>query len=140
MNGALISGKTSKQTCVALSTAEAEYVALASAAQEAVWLNQFLADIHCSHKLPIVINEDNQAAISIAKNRKEHSKTKHIAIKYHFARDKIADNETALQCCPTESMLADIFTKALTGEKFIKLREMIGVVTYSKRIHGVEEC
>ena len=95
MNGALISWKTSKQTCVALSTAEAEYVALASAAQEAVWLNKFLADIHSSHKLPIVINEYNQAAISIAKNPKEHSKTKHIAIKYHLVRDKIANNEIA---------------------------------------------
>ena len=44
---------------------------------------------NCSHKLSIVINEDNQAAISIAKNPKEHSKTKHISIKYHFVRDKM---------------------------------------------------
>ena len=63
-------------------------MALASAAQEAVWLNQILSDIQCSHKLPIVINEE-QAAISIAKDPKEHSKTNHIAIKYHFVRDKL---------------------------------------------------
>ena len=66
MNGGLISWRSNKQSCVALSTAEAEYIALAGAAQEAIWLRQLLNDVHCNDGLPIVINEDNQAAISIA--------------------------------------------------------------------------
>ena len=69
VNGGLISWRSSKQSCVALSTAEAEYVALAGATQEAIWLRQLLNDVHCNDGLPIVINEDNQAAISIAKDQ-----------------------------------------------------------------------
>ena len=108
VNGGLISWRSSKQSCVALSTAEAEYVALAGAAQEAIWLRQLLNDVHCNDGLPIIINEDNQAAISIAKDPKDHPKTKHIAIKYHFIRDRIVNNEIAVKYCPTDMMLADI--------------------------------
>ena len=60
-------------------------MALAGAAQEAIWLRQLLNNVHCNDGLPIVINEDNQAAISIAKDPKDHPKTKHIAIKYHLS-------------------------------------------------------
>ena len=59
-------------------------MALAGAAQEAIWLRQLLNDVDCNDCLPIIINEDNQAAISIAKDPKDHLKTKHTAIKYHF--------------------------------------------------------
>lgn len=132
MNGGLISWKSCKQTCVALSTAEAEYVALSAAAQEAIWFNQLLDDINCNHDLPITINEDNQAAISIAKNPKDHPKTKHISIKYHFVRDKISNNEITVKYCPTDDMLADIFTKGLTPDRFIMLRSLCGMMSLSQ--------
>lgn len=67
MSGAAISWKSKKQTCVALSTAEAEYMALASAAQEAVWLQRLTSDISKTSINPTTIYEDNQSAICMAK-------------------------------------------------------------------------
>ena len=84
LGGAAISWKSSKQTCVALSTAEAEYVALAAAAQEAIWLQQLMGDLLNEIIRETTILEDNQsAAICRAKNQSIHGRTKHIDIKYH---------------------------------------------------------
>ena len=123
----LVSWRTSKQSCVALSTAEAEYVALSCASQEAVWLNCLLKDLRCSENDSVKIYEDNQSAICIARNPKDHSKTKHIDIKYHYIRDLVMKNLVNLVYCPTEDMIADIFTKGLPSYRFIKLRTMLGV-------------
>ena len=78
IGGTIISWKSSKQTCVSLSTAEAEYVALSSAAQEAVWLHQLYKEFNGELKDPTTIFEDNQAAIKLAKNPQYHGRTKHI--------------------------------------------------------------
>ena len=128
LGSGLISWRTSKQKCVALSTAEAEYVALAAASQEAVWLRQLLKDLKFGSDDPLVVNEDNQSAICIAKNPKDHAKTKHIQIKYHFVRDLIQQNVLVLKYCPTEEMLADVFTKPLPKTQFEKLRNMMGMM------------
>lgn len=127
MNGAGISWKSRKQTCVALSTAEAEYVALASAAQETTWLRQLLSDLHHQQHNPTVLYEDNQAAIAISQNTQSHTKMKHIDIRYHYVREKVLDNTIEIRYCPTEDMPADILTKGLTFEKFAKFRELSGV-------------
>ena len=140
VNGGLIFWRSSKQSCVALSTAEAKYVALAGAAQEAIWLRQLLNDVHCNDGLPIVINEYNQAAMSIAKDPKDHPKTKHIAIKYHFIRDRIVNNEIAVKNCLTDMMLADIFTKWLPPDMFVNLGNRCGMISYHKYIHREEDC
>ena len=126
----LISWRSCKQSCVALSTAEAEYVALAGASQEALWLKYLLSDLNVNVNDPIVINEDNQSAICIAKNSKGHPKTKHIDIKYHFVRDLVMNGEIKLHYCPTSDMLADIFTKGLSSERFEKLRIKLGICSY----------
>ena len=84
LSGAAISWRSQKQTCVALSTAEAEYMALASAAQEAKWLQQNTTNLRMRPTGVTVIYEDNQSAISMAKNPQLHRRSKHIAIKYHF--------------------------------------------------------
>ena len=125
----LISWRSNKQTCVALSTAEAEYVALAGAAQEAVWLKHLLSGLSVNCDGPMVIYEDNQAAISLSKHNKSHPKVKHISIKYHFIRDLVDNGDIFVKYCPTDVMLADIFTKSLTAEKFVKLRSLLGMVT-----------
>ena len=127
MSGAATSWKSRKQTCVALSTAEAEYVALAGATQEATWMRQLLEDLYHEQKEPTVIREDNQAAIAIAQQPHSHSKMKHIDIRYHFVREKVQDNTIELRYCPTNNMLADILTKGLTHDKFSRLRELSGV-------------
>ena len=125
MSGAATSWKSRKQTCVALSTAEAEYVALASAAQEAAWMRQLLEDLCHKQTEPTVVREDNQSAIAIAQQPHSHSKMKHIDIRYHFVREKVQDNTIELRYCPTNDMLADILTKGLTYDKFS--RELFGV-------------
>ena len=96
MNGGLISWRSVKQICIALTTAEAEYVAHCSASQEAIWLKQLLIDLKCKDT-PITINENNQSAICIAKNDNYHSKTKHISIKYHFLRFHVEHKNIILQ-------------------------------------------
>ena len=119
--GAPISWRSKRQNCVALSTAEAEYVALANAAQEAVWLQSLLQDLQDDSEKPMIIHEDNQAAISMSKNQQYHGRAKHIDIKYHYIRELVADKCVMLKYCPTESMIADILTKGLTKEKFTKI-------------------
>ena len=127
VSGAPVSWKSKKQTCVALSTAEAEYVALTAATQEITWLRQLLKDLHNEQVKPTVIHEDNQSAICIAQNTQYHGKTKHIDIKYHFVREKVSDRTVELRYCPTSDMLADMLTKGLTRDKFTQLRNLTGM-------------
>ena len=138
MSGAATSWKSRKQTCVALSTAEAEYVALAGATQEATWMRQLLQDLHHEQTEPTVIREDNQSAIAIAQQPNSHSKMKHIDIRYHFVREKVQDNTIELRYCPTNEMIADILTKGLTYDKFSRLRELSGVTDLS--VLSEKEC
>ena len=84
ISGEAISWRSKKQPCVALSTAEAEYIALASAAQEAIWMRQLLTDVRSPPREPTRIFEDNQSAICLARNPQFHGRAKHIGIKYHF--------------------------------------------------------
>ena len=77
----------------------------------------------------MLIHEDNQAAISIAKSSYDHPKTKHISVKTHFIRDLIDKNEIVLKYCPTDKMLADVFTKGLNSDKFVNMRSLIGMIS-----------
>ena len=96
-----------RQPVVALSTTEAEYVALSAATQEAVWLNRLLSDIKATPQMPVVIKEDNQGTIAVARNPISHNRTKHIDIKFHYIR-ALENGVIDLMYCPTEQMAADI--------------------------------
>ena len=82
--GGTVSWLSKKQAIVALSTTKAEYVALCSAAQEAVWLRRMLYELGTLSEKPTVLMEDNQGAIALSQNPVEHARTKHIEIRYHF--------------------------------------------------------
>jgi hypothetical protein len=125
--GGVISWASKKQSVVALSSTEAEYVAASLACQEAVWLRVLLEDISFVQNKPTMIKEDNQGAIALSKNPKYHPRTKHIDIKHHFIRDKVAKKEVVLDYCPTEEMLADLLTKPLGKTTFQRFRELMGV-------------
>ena len=129
LGGAAISWNSTKQSCVALSTAEAEYVALSHAAQEAAWLNHLLSDLKYSKRKPMVIYEDNTAAICIANDSQCNKKTKHIDLRFHYIRDQIYQKKICLEYCKSEDMVADILTKGLSPDKFLKLRTLIGVIS-----------
>lgn len=120
--GPFISWKSRKQPTVALSTCEAEYMALAASVQEALYLRQLIRslapDIPCEK---VLINEDNQGTIALANNPVNHKRAKHIDIRYHFIRDEIRRGRIVLKYCPTQDMVADVFTKPAvkaTLEKF----------------------
>ena len=124
--GGPISWQSRKQSSVALSTAEAEFISLASAVQESLWLNNLIS-VFCRTD-SIVINVDNQSAICIAKNNQFHKRTKHVDIKYKFVRDCIDKGLVQLEYCCTELMLADFLTKGLTFVRLNMLKRCSGIV------------
>ena len=124
-NGPLISWKSKKQNNVALSSCEAEYIALTSAIQEANFLRQLFADMQGSDKKQLMINVDNQAAISLAKNPVYHQRSKHIDIKYHYIRSEVKNNKVLLKYVPSELNLADIFTKPVSSSKLNKFSYLV---------------
>ena len=92
----LVSWTSKKQNCTSQSTAEAEYVAAAVNCSNIVWFKQLLQGMKMEIKEPVVMFCDNTSAINISKNPVMHSKTKHIAIKYHFVRELVQDKEIRL--------------------------------------------
>ncbi|KAF0706887.1 hypothetical protein AaE_013900 [Aphanomyces astaci] len=128
LNNGIVSWKSHKQRTVALSSTEAEYMGLTEAAQEALWMKALLQELgELEDGVPITIWEDNQGSIALAKNTEHHRRTKHIDIRYHFIREKVASADIELKYCPTSDMIADIFTKPLPAVQFSKLREKMGV-------------
>ena len=114
MSGGCISWKSKKQRTVALSSTEAEYMALSEATQEAIWLKAFLCELgEISSDTAVKIFEDNQGSIALAKNPQYHKRTKHIDIRYHFVREKVEDGQVILEYISTLDMLADIMTKPI---------------------------
>jgi len=115
--GPLISWRSCKQQCVALSTCEAEYVSLACAVQEAKFLSQLLCDMCNSSSKPTMMNVDNQSAIALATNPVSHKRSKHIDIKYHFVRQEVLNGSVVLEYVETEKNVADVFTKPVSRYK-----------------------
>ncbi|KAF1318429.1 Integrase catalytic core protein, partial [Globisporangium splendens] len=107
LNDGCISWHSKKQRTVALSSTEAEYMALSEATQEAVWLKAFMRELgEDAGDGALTVFEDNQGVIVLAKNPEFHKRTKHIDIRYHFVREKVEDGQVVLEYCPTQEMLA----------------------------------
>jgi transposase InsO family protein len=128
MSSGPVSWKSQRQKSVALSALESEYVALSLATREATWTRNLLAEISSDYNDPIEIYCDNQGALSVAKNRRTDSRTKHIDVRYHYTRDKVEDGTISLNYCATEFMPADYLTKPIDVKKFIWCRDAIGMI------------
>jgi hypothetical protein len=127
LNGAPIAWCSRRQTCVSLSTTEAEFVAASESAKEAVWIRRLLGGF--GTKLgPLTILCDNQSAIRLVKNPEFHQRTKHIDVKYYFIRNSQEAGEIDISYVNTEQQLADLLTKPLANPRFTRLREEIGIV------------
>ena len=125
-DGPLISWKCKKQSTVALSSCEAEYMALAATTQECLFLTQLLCCIDNNTQYDCVtIFDDNQGTIALVNNPVHHQRSKHIDIKYHFVRDECSRNRIKLEYLPTADMIADIFTKPASKFKLQKFKDLM---------------
>jgi len=112
LSWSLVSWSSKKQNSVALSTAEAKYVATGACCAQLLWMKQTLSDFGCEFtKIPLMC--DNVSAIKLANNPVQHSKTKHMDIRHHFLRDHETKGDISLRHVSTDKQLADIFTKPL---------------------------
>ena len=129
LNGGAISWSSKKQSVVALSSTEAEYIGITHAAKEATWVRHLLSELYSPRVLdyPINVHCDNRSAIELVKNATFHSCTKHIAIRYHYIREAFNDGILSLTHRGTDDMPADMFTKALIRVKLFKFTQSVGV-------------
>lgn len=116
-----------KQTSVATSSTEAEYIAASHASKEVLWFRQLLKDMNIPRKGPTKINEDNQGCIRLIESDRCGARTKHIDICHHKIRDLREKKIIDVCYCPTEAMVADLLTKPLAKERFQELVNQLGV-------------
>jgi hypothetical protein len=122
-----VSWSSKKQAIVTLSTTEAEFVAAASCACQAVWLGRILEQLKQAQMNGTVIFCDNTSSIKLSKNPVMHGRCKHIDVRYHFLRDLTKDGAVEMKFCTSQEQIADIMTKALKLETFYKLRAKMGM-------------
>eukprot|EP00253_Pinus_taeda_P031402 PITA_31402 len=122
-----ISWASKKQSIVALSTAEAEYVAATAAACQAVWMRRMLSSLGQEQAKATVIFCDNSSAIALSKNSVFHKRTKHIDTRFHYIRELVNNGEIVLEHCRTQEQVADILTKPLDQKSFEFLRKCLGM-------------
>ena len=109
------------QNIVALSSTEAELIALTHATKEALWLQHFITEVFQR------LYSDNQSAITIAYGNQQHARTKHFDLRLYFLRDTIENSQITIQYLPMDQMLADILTKGLPGPKIKSLFNKLGI-------------
>lgn len=133
--GGVISYKSHKQTVIATSTAYAEYIALASAAKEAIWLDKLVTQLRYNstpallqQTRPITILGDNNSSLAIANADRNSNRTKHFDIVYHYTRECVDSGQIKVQYVPTKDMVADGLTKALEPAKFKAFVQQLGLV------------
>ncbi|KAG9446373.1 hypothetical protein H6P81_012501 [Aristolochia fimbriata] len=129
LGSGFFSWSSKKQQVVALSSTEAEYIAAAYCATQAVWLHQLLEEIYHKQDGPTPVRCDNRSAIALSKNPVFHGRSKHIYIKYHYIRDLVKKEELVLEFCRTDEQVADIFTKPLKAEQFLRFKKVLGMVS-----------
>ncbi|GJX02404.1 retrovirus-related pol polyprotein from transposon TNT 1-94 [Tanacetum coccineum] len=126
LGGKLVSWSSKKQDCTAMSTAEAEYVSLSACCAQVIWMRTQLLDYGFKYnRIPMYC--DSKSAIAISCNPVQHSKTKHIDIRYHFIKEHVERGTVEIYFVGTEYQLADLFTKALPKERFEYLVHRIGM-------------
>nr|GEV15565.1 hypothetical protein [Tanacetum cinerariifolium] len=126
----LVSWSSKKQNCTVLSTAEPEYVSLSACCTQVLWMWTQLTD-YGFHFNKILIYYDSKSAIAISCNPVQHSRTKHIDVRYHFIKEHVKKGTIELYFVKTDYQLADLFTKALTADRFNNLVRRLGMRSLS---------
>jgi hypothetical protein len=127
LGGASITWNCKRQPTVALSSTEAEYMAVCGAAKEAVWLRALLQEIGCEQEGATVLYVDNQGSIALAKNPVYHARTKHIDVQHHFIRNLVEERVIDLVYVHTSENVADVLTKPLAKAKHLKFVSEMGL-------------
>jgi transposase InsO family protein len=127
MANAPITWSSKGQSTIALSSTEAEYVALTATAREALWLRSVLTELGKHPTSPTTIYEDNESAAKLVNNPVLHSRSKHIDICHHAIRQFVKDSKIRVERKPTDTMLADMLTKPLSGRRIQYLAGMSGL-------------
>nr|GEV59518.1 copia protein [Tanacetum cinerariifolium] len=122
----LVNWSSKKQDCTSMSSAEAEYVSLSTCCAQVLWMRTQLID-YGFHFDKIHMYCDSKATIAISCNPVQHSRTKHIDVRYHFIKEKVEKGIVELSFVGTEYQLADLFTKALPKERFKYLIRRLGM-------------
>ena len=126
IGGCAISWKATLQSTVALSTTEAEYMAITEACKEAIWLKGLFSELNEDLQISTVFC-DSQSAIFLTKDQMFHERTKHIDVRYHFVRDIIALGDIVVSKISTHENPADMMTKSLPITKFEHCLDLVGV-------------
>nr|GEZ50897.1 copia protein [Tanacetum cinerariifolium]GEZ58258.1 copia protein [Tanacetum cinerariifolium] len=122
----LVSWSSKKQDCTALSTAKVKYLSLSACCAQVLWMRTQLTDYGFHfNKIPIYC--DSKSAIAISYNPIQHSKTKHIVVRYHFIKEHVENGTIELYFVKTDYQLADLFTKALPVDRFNYLVRRLGM-------------
>jgi transposase InsO family protein len=124
INGTPVAWKSTLQRQIAHSTAEAEYIALSDAGREAMFIKRLLNELGVDLTSPIVMYEDNQVAKLMAEEVAT-KRSKHVDIRYHHIRELVDRGEIIIEECRTDKMIADMLTKNLTRDPFIRHRDRI---------------
>ena len=127
LGGMAVSWSSQKQSIVALSSCEAEYIAATSATCQAVWMSRLLGELMRNEVMKATLLVDNQSAITLSKNPVHHNRAKLIDTRYHFVRQCVEDKKIEIEFVRSEDQLADIFTKALGKMKFLEMCHRIGI-------------
>jgi mRNA-degrading endonuclease RelE of RelBE toxin-antitoxin system len=127
--GCPITWSSKGQTIVATSTCLAEIVSACSGLMDADKSKELLQELNFLKDIESTLFMDNKPAINLIQNNKPPQTMKHLSIKFHSVRDKVKTGEYKIQYCPTNDMLADIFTKSLDKIKFTNLRTKIKVIS-----------
>jgi hypothetical protein len=117
--------RSTKQKLNTKSSTESELVALSDMCSKVIWHRDFII-AQGYNPPPARVYQDNQSTMALINNGKSNSdRTRHIAIRYFWIRDRVNSKEIEIVYCPTDQMVADILTKPIVGEKFIVLRDML---------------
>lgn len=129
MAGGVVSWSSRKQTVVATSSCEAEYIAMSVACKESLWLERIVRCMppNAHKKRGMVVFSDSQSGIKLSQNESINRRNKHIDVTFHFVRDVVARGDVELCYKPTSEMTADLMTKPLGRVKFEYFRELCGI-------------
>ena len=127
MAGGAVTWSSKRQATVALSTVEAEYVAMSRCAQQMAWMQTWLDEVEVKHDMPGIIKGDSRGAIALAKNTKDHGKIKHIDIRHHYLRELVKSGSILFEQIPSADNVADLFTKPLACDHHYRFLEVLNI-------------